>query len=88
MERYWCIRWLRQLADPTVDAKVLRDNLVKLEQVPLMFKVSSLPLQMPGSRVRLAIEDSDLIDVDVHARFIQTLSEPDPADAADSLMDS
>lgn len=78
MERYWCVRWLRQQSAPEVEARVLRDNVVKLESIPLVIKVPSLPLQMPGSRIRLAIDGSDLVDVEVHARFVATLAEPDP----------
>ncbi len=85
MERYWCLRWLRQHARKTVEARVLRDNVVKLEDVPLVIKVPSLPLQVPGSRIRLAIEGSDLVDVDVHAQYIETLAEPDPEDATESV---
>jgi exoribonuclease II len=76
MERYWCIRWVRQQPNPVLDAHVIRDNLVRLEEVPLVFKVSGMPLQWPGSRVRLQITDSDLLDIDVHARYLETLSEP------------
>ena len=78
MERYWCLRWLRQQDHPEVEARVLRENVVRLDAVPLVFKVPSLPLQLPGSRIRLAIESCDLIDVDAHARFLTTLSEPEP----------
>lgn len=80
MERYWCIRWLRQHAPKEVEAIVVRDNLVRLDNVPLTFKVASLPLQYPGSRVKLGIEGSDLLDVEVHARYIATLAEPEPSE--------
>ncbi|MBS0512497.1 MAG: RNB domain-containing ribonuclease [Proteobacteria bacterium] len=76
MERYWCVRWLRQHGLGPVEATVLRENVVRLTQVPLVFKVPSMPLQMPGSQVRLNVEHTDLFDVDVEARFVQILSEP------------
>lgn len=76
MERYWCVRWLRQHGLGPVEATVLRENVVRLTQVPLVFKVPSMPLQMPGSQVRLNVERTDLFDVDVEARFVQILSEP------------
>jgi exoribonuclease-2 len=85
MERYWCVRWLRQQAQPQVEARVLRDNVVRLESVPLVIKVPSLPLQLPGTRIRLAVEHSDLIDVDVHARYVETLAEPGPEAAPDTI---
>ncbi len=88
MERYWCLRWLRQSAPETVEAIVIRDNLVRLDTIPLIFKVPSMPLQLPGSRVRLAIEGSDLLDVEVSARYIATLSEPDPEECAEPGFES
>jgi exoribonuclease II len=87
MERYWCIRWVRQHAMRELEATVLRDNLVRLETVPLMFKVPSLPLQYPGSRVRLSVEGSDLLDVEINARYITTLSEPEPSENGISLFE-
>jgi len=81
MERYWCVRWLRQHGLGPVEATVLRENVVRLEPIPLVFKVPSMPLQMPGSRVKLNVEHTDLFDVEVEARFLQILSEPQaPAD--------
>ncbi|MCB1957165.1 MAG: RNB domain-containing ribonuclease, partial [Rhodocyclaceae bacterium] len=65
MERYWCVRWLRQNEAPEVVGRVLRDNVVRLEQAPFVFKVPSMPLQLPGSRVKLAITGSDLIDIEL-----------------------
>ncbi|MDR0715817.1 MAG: RNB domain-containing ribonuclease [Azoarcus sp.] len=78
MERYWCVRWLRQNEIRTTEAFVLRDNLVRLADIPFIFKVASLPPQLPGSKVSLAITDSDLIDVEVDARYLATLAEPGP----------
>jgi exoribonuclease-2 len=79
MERYWCLRWLRQHGRGEVEATVLRENVVRLAEIPLVIRVPSMPLQMPGSRVKLVVERTDLLDVEVEARFVQTLAEPDPA---------
>ena len=79
MERYWCLRWLRQHGRGEVEATVLRENVVRLAEIPLVFRVPSMPLQMVGSRVKLFVEHTDLLDVEVEARFVQTLAEPDPA---------
>ncbi|NMF97693.1 RNB domain-containing ribonuclease [Aromatoleum toluolicum] len=87
MERYWCLRWLRQQPGIAVDGKVLRDNLVRLDAIPLMVKVPSLPVMLPGTRVRLTVEHSDLLDVDISARFVEMLAEPDPAEAADAALE-
>jgi len=88
MERYWCLRWLRQHGRGEVDATVLRENVVRLSEIPLVFKVPSMPLQLPGSLVRLVVEHTDLLDVEVEARFQRTLAEPerqDDSQAADAF---
>lgn len=79
MERYWCLRWLRQHDTDELDATVLRENIVRLQDIPLVFKLPSMPLQLPGSLIRLRIEHTDLLDIEVEARFIRTLAEPDSA---------
>jgi len=78
IERYWCVRWLRQNEARTLEAIVLRDNLVRLTDIPFIFKMSSLPPQLPGSKISLVITGSDLIDVEVDARYLATLAEPGP----------
>lgn len=73
MERYWCLRWLRQNGAKEVSAKVLRENIVRLEDVPFVFKVHSLPNLNNGDRVQLSLEQFDLIDVDLRAKYVATL---------------
>ena len=47
METYWSLRWLLQEGIKTLDAAVLRENLVRVDGLPLVMRVSSLP--RPGS---------------------------------------
>ena len=76
MERYWCLRWLRQRDDARIAARVLRDNVVRVDGLPFVFKVGGMPLQMPGAHIALDITDTDLLDVDMRARFVSMLAEP------------
>jgi len=57
-----------------MNARVLRESLVRLEDIPLVFKVPSMPTLPPGTRVRLAIDSTDLIDVEVRATYLETLA--------------
>jgi exoribonuclease-2 len=77
MERYWCIRALRQREDPVFNARVLRENVVRIDDMPFVFKVGGMPLQVPGAHVALELKDGDLFDVDLRARFVSVLSEPE-----------
>jgi exoribonuclease-2 len=61
MEEYWSMRWLLQEGVRTLNAVVLRDNLVRVEGLPLVVRVSSLPALDPGAAVMLQLEAVDLI---------------------------
>jgi exoribonuclease-2 len=73
MERYWCLRWLAQEEMRQPVAQVLRESLVRLEDIPLVLKVPSLPALAPGARVRLEIESVDLLDAEASARYLELL---------------
>jgi exoribonuclease-2 len=62
MEHYWCLRWLAQEKIHEIDGTVLRENVVRLDGLPLTLRVSSLPALDPGERVRLAVGEVDLIE--------------------------
>jgi len=87
MERYWCLRWLRQYPDRPVEAVLLRDSVVRLTDAPLVLKAPSVPIQVPGSRIRLKVEQCDLIDVDAKVRYLETIAEPDPSEASDAALE-
>jgi len=73
MERYWCLRWLLQENAGVVTAGVLRENLVRLEALPLVVRVPSLPVLESGVRVELAVTDIDLLELTFHCEFRERL---------------
>jgi len=75
MERYWSLRYLLQEKVERISATVLRENLVKLDGVPLVNRVPSLPDLNPGSRVELALTGVDLIDLSFTLQFARKLGE-------------
>ncbi|MBL8445836.1 MAG: RNB domain-containing ribonuclease [Zoogloeaceae bacterium] len=70
MERYWCLRWLRRTGLAEVSGRVLRENLIRLDTVPMVVKVPSLPTLDSGTPVRLAVERTDLLDLELHLRHL------------------
>jgi len=63
------------LRELIVTGVVLRENLVKLGDIPLVFKVPSLPELPANTRVQLAIVSIDLLDLNLQTRFIATIED-------------
>jgi len=70
MERYWCLRWLLQEKVQQSEVLVLRENLVRFADIPLVGRIPSLPELPPTSRVILGIGEIDLLDLNFNSRFI------------------
>ena len=73
MERYWCLRWLLQENISTTGAQVVKENLVKLDRLPLVIRVPSLPDMSPETHVEVEISQIDLLDLTCSARFLRKL---------------
>jgi exoribonuclease II len=73
MERYWSLRWLIQEQVSSVAATVLRENLVRFDELPLVTRVPSLPVLGQGSRVELAVSRIDLLDLTLHCEYVRRL---------------
>ncbi len=63
MERYWCLRYLIQEGIRELEATLIRDDLVRLNDLPLVMRARGLPLLEPGASLRLTVDDIDLLDV-------------------------
>lgn len=76
MERYWCLRWLEQEHASTLAATVMRENLVRFNQLPLVVRVPSLRDTIAGDQVRIAVSRLDLWELTLHADFDGKVSAP------------
>ncbi|GAO36938.1 ribonuclease II [Sulfuricella sp. T08] len=75
MERYWCLRWLQQEQVSETGAVVVKENLVKLDHLPLFTRVPSLPEVPPGSRVLIEVSKVDLLEVACQCRYVGPLEQ-------------
>lgn len=69
MERYWCLRWLLQEKRDSITGEILRDDLVRLNGLPLVVRVPSVPHLPTGARVELAVSQIDLLELTLHCEF-------------------
>jgi exoribonuclease-2 len=74
MERYWCLRWLLQESIREIDATLWRENLIRLDGLPFVAKVTGAPTLNPGDRMRVAVENIDLLDIDLTCRYLAPLT--------------
>jgi len=70
MEHYWCLRWLLQEQVEQSAATVLRDNLVRLDAIPLYLRVADLPSLAPQERVRIGLGRVDLLGATLETRYL------------------
>ncbi|EXI79019.1 MAG: Exoribonuclease 2 [Candidatus Accumulibacter appositus] len=85
MERYWCLRWLRQQKVETIRATIIgRENLARFDQLPLVQRVPSAPELKPGQEILLRVEAIDYLTLELACRYVATLPPPgEPAEGAD-----
>ncbi len=83
MERYWCLRWAAQQGLRRVDAVIVREDLVRLVDAPLYFRLPGIPLLAPGSRIVADLLATDELDLSVEARFVQAAPAGSLFDAAE-----
>ncbi|MFZ6756722.1 ribonuclease catalytic domain-containing protein [Undibacterium sp. Ji50W] len=74
MERYWCLRWLGQEEARQVEAVVLKDEVLRLVDIPLIIRLPGMPQTARGAQVRLDILRWDEVDLTVEARLLELLS--------------
>jgi exoribonuclease-2 len=76
MERYWSLRWIVQEQPGVMTGAVLRESLVRLEDLPLVVRVPTLPALPSGARVAVTIGHVDLLDLSVHCDFRSRIDAP------------
>ena len=74
MERYWCLQYLIQEDVQAINATVWRENLVRLEGLPYVTKVPTLPELATGTQFALEIRSIDPLIMELATRFKSVLA--------------
>lgn len=83
MERYWCLRWLKQESVTRIGATVLKGDVLRLDAMPFVMRLPGLPELPRGQRVELDLVGSDDVELTLHARLRQVLTTQDLAEEID-----
>ncbi|MEI6028706.1 MAG: RNB domain-containing ribonuclease [Betaproteobacteria bacterium] len=84
IERFWTIRWLEQNGATELEASVMKDGLVRADDLPLVLRANGTENLPRGARVRVRITGSDLLTLDVWGALAARLDEPATAATAAS----
>ncbi|WP_155027826.1 RNB domain-containing ribonuclease [Burkholderia pseudomallei] len=97
MEYFWCLRWIKQEGRKQVSATVVKGELVRLDEVPLLPHVPALGVHARGTRVLLDVMSVDELTIEASVRLVSVLDAPmvssgepadedEDADAADETL--
>ena len=87
MERYWSLRWIEQEGKTEVTALVVKDELVRIEGLPMMQRIPGLPELERGRRIRLQVIGCDYIELVLETRLMQVLDEQETLQEDDVSQD-
>jgi exoribonuclease-2 len=76
MEYFWCLRWLKQENRKHVAASVVKDDLVRLDEIPLMLHVPGLGVHARGTKVMLDVMSIDELTVEASCRLLHVIDAP------------
>ncbi|MEM5343899.1 ribonuclease catalytic domain-containing protein [Paraburkholderia azotifigens] len=76
MEYFWCLRWLMQENRKQVAASVVKGDLVRLEEVPLLLHVPGLGVHARGTRLMLEVMSVDELTVEASVRLLHVIDAP------------
>ncbi|MFC5432019.1 ribonuclease catalytic domain-containing protein [Paraburkholderia denitrificans] len=76
MEYFWCLRWLQQEDRREFAATVVKDDLVRFEEVPLIMHVPALGVHARGTRVLLEVMSIDELTIEASVRMLRVLDAP------------
>lgn len=85
IERYWTLQYLAQHDIQELSATVMKDGLVRADEVPLVFRALGAESMPRGVHVRVRLTAHDLLTLDLQARVTSRLDDlPEALLALDS----
>jgi exoribonuclease II len=83
MERYWTMRYVQQRGITELTATVMKDGLVRAEEIPLVLNVGGIASMPRGARVKVRLGEMDLLMLEVSGTLAERLDMAAPEVAGD-----
>ncbi len=78
MERYWCLRWMKQENIKYIDGILGKDGNIKMLSIPFSVKQSELAQHQRGSIISLEILEIDEVSLEAKARVLSISAPQEP----------
>ncbi|MBT0569953.1 RNB domain-containing ribonuclease [Curvibacter sp. CHRR-16] len=76
MERFWTLRYVQQHGLTELVAAVMKDNLARAQDIPLVLPVLGAQGLPRGALIRVKLGEPDLIALDIHGTLLERLDSP------------
>jgi exoribonuclease-2 len=73
MERYWTMRYVQQRGISELTATVMKDGLVRADDIPLVIQVAGVASLPRGARVKVRLGEMDLLMLEVSGSLLERL---------------
>jgi exoribonuclease II len=70
MERYWCLRWIQQQGRKQFDGVVVKDELVRLDDIPLFVRLVGVTSPGRGAQVEVELDEVDELTLTVSCKLL------------------
>lgn len=70
MERYWCLRWIQQKGVRKFNGVVVKDELVRLEEIPLFVRLVGVTSPGRGVQVEVELDEVDELTLTVSCKLL------------------
>lgn len=74
MERYWCLRWIRQEGRSRFEGVVVKDELVRLHEIPLFVRLVGVTSPGRGAQVEVELDQIDEMTLTVSCKLLSIQS--------------
>lgn len=74
MERYWCLRWIRQEGRSCFEGVVVKDELVRLHEIPLFVRLVGVTSPGRGAQVEVELDQIDEMTLTVSCKLLSIQS--------------
>ncbi|MBW0454645.1 MAG: RNB domain-containing ribonuclease [Candidatus Kinetoplastibacterium crithidii] len=73
IENFWSIQWLIQKKLEIINGYIIKENLVKIDEVPIMITVDNIPKLEKGTHIKIKITSINSSTLEIKTQYVETI---------------